>query len=520
MKRLLVAAVLAAPGMAWGQGRVDLSGEAWFRGAGKDGRWAGVAHVKVEAGVEGGKAVVRYFEEAAVELDGVSQGWREEWVLDQDLAVLSGVSRRRDGRAEAEVRAACDGRQLVRRAVAPAVERVQPWTRERACWPAGFAPAALMRRYGPWKPGMEMSVETFSARAADGDVRIGQDAWSVTVRSRGPRAVADAEEDCWTLELRPVEGAGAPVTLVVDGRGIPVEMSGPAWTFRRVRGRREALDGRDFAWVHGARRDPFRPVLSPLDVRRIGGEPEPVADLSAAEARAILDGARARLDAMRAAATLPEAERERALAENSRAIRSAAARLRGSAVAGAAERISEMVAEAGRLYDPALAAVSGARALFREIREAFDAGDAASLARVGPAMAALHEIASDPDLAGRPEQATVRAVEEEAAALDRRAAVRLEGLEKLGEHPLTGIVVVRDPVEVELPLGIQAAGAVLEMRPRLAVRGAAAVALLGDRSYAPGEAVAGVEGCVVKEIRNDSVTVEYRGEPIRLRVGE
>ncbi|KAF0244800.1 MAG: hypothetical protein FD180_2171 [Planctomycetota bacterium] len=519
MKRLLLLC-LSLPGVAAAQARADLASDLWFRAAAKDGAWAGFAHVKMENSVLDGKAVWRYFEEGSIETAGSSRGWREEWTLDADLSPLGGLSRERDGAREIEISAALDGRQLVRRAVAPAVERVQAWTRERACWPPGLLPAALLRRYGPWKPGLEMSVSTFSARIEDEALRIGEDAWSVTVKSRGPRTVADAEEDCWTLELVSREGAGGVATLVVDARGLPVEMGGKGWTLKRVRGEREAKDGRDFAWAHGGRRDPFRPALRPLEVRRVGEESVPAVELSETETRALLDDARARLDAMRAAASLPEADRERALAENSRAIRLAAGKLRGSTVPGAAERVAEILESAARLYDPALAAVSTAKALFREIRESFEAGDGASLARIAPLMASLHELGADPDLAGRPEQGTVRTIEEEAAGLDRRAAIRLEGLERLRDHHPNGVMVVRSPKEVEIELGIEVGGVPLTARPRVPVRVASAVALMGEKSYAVGDAIAGVEGCVVKEIRQDSVVVEYRGEAIRMRIGE
>ncbi len=516
MKRLL-AMVLLLPAAGWAQGRAELSADLWFRASGKDGRWAGYARVKVESASEDGKPVTRFYEEGSVEFDGTSRGWREEWTLDQDLAPLRGLSRTRDGAVEIEIASAFDGRQLVRRAVAPAVERVQPWTRDRACWPAGFAPAALLRRYGPWKPGMEMSVSAFVARMEDGGLSIGEDGWRVTVKGRGPRGVADLEEDCWTLEASPAGGSGVAATIVVDGRGLPVETAGPGWTMKRVRGEREAKDGRDFAWAHGGRRDPFRPVLTPREVKRIGEGATPTIELSAAEIRAIVDDARARLDAMRAAASLPEADREKALAENSRGIRAAAARLRE---AGAAERLDEIRAAAARLYDPALAAVSTAKAQFREIREAFEAGDAASLAKIGPLMASVHELASDPDLAGRPEQATVRAIEDEAGGLDRRAAIRLEGLDRMRDRRPNGVMVVKNPTEVPVDLGVDIAGVPLEAHPKITVRGGAAVALMGDRSYSVGDAIEGVDGCRVKEILQDAVVVEYRGELIRMRVGE
>ncbi len=516
MKRFL-AMMLLLPAAGWAQGRAELSADVWFRANGKDGRWAGYARMKVESAVEDGKPVVRFFEEGSVEFEGTSRGWREEWTLDQDLAPLRGLSRTREGTVEIEIASAFDGRQLVQRAVAPAVERVQAWTRERACWPSGIAPAALLRRYGPWKPGLEMSVSAFGARLEEGGLWIGEDGWKVTVKGRGPRAVADLEEDCWTLEASPSEGGGTARTLVVDARGMPVETTGPGWTMKRVRGEREAKDGRDFAWAHGGRRDPFRPVLRPVEVKRIGEDSAPAIELSAAEIRAIVEDARARLDAMRAAASLPEAERERALAENSRAIRVAAGRLRES---GEVERLSEIRAAAARLYDPALAAVSTAKAQFREIREAFEAGDGASMSRIGPLMSSIHELASDPDLAGRPEQGTVRSIEEEAAGLDRRAAIRLEGLDRMRDHRPNGVMVVKNPTEVPLDLGVEIAGVPLEVHPKVAVRGGAAIALMGDRSYSAGEAIEGVEGCVVKEILADAVVVEYRGESIRMRVGE
>ncbi|MEK7470047.1 MAG: hypothetical protein AAB074_21985 [Planctomycetota bacterium] len=519
MKRFLMLC-LFLPGVAAAQARTDLSADLWFRAAAKDGAWAGFAHVTIESSVEDGKAVLRFREEGSIESPGASRGWREEWTLDADLSPIRGHSRERDGAKEIEIAAAFDGRHLVRRAVAPAVERVQAWTRERACWPSGLVPAALLRRYGPWKPGLEMSVSTFSARVEDGELRIGEDAWSVTVKSRGPRAVADAEEECWTLEAASREGAGGVTTLVVDGRGLPVETGGRGWTLKRVRGEREAKDGRDFAWAHGGRRDPFRAALRPRVVRRVGEESTPAVELSEAETRALLDDARARLDSMRAAASLPEADRERALAENSRAIRLAAGKLRDSSLSGVAERVAELLESASRLYDPALAAVSTAKALFREIRESFEAGDRASLARIAPLMASLHELGADTDLAGRPEQGTVRSIEEEAAGLDRRAAIRLEGLERLRDHHPNGVMVVRSPKEVEIELGIEIGGVPLVARPKVPVRVASAVALMGERSYAAGDVITGVEGCVVKEIRQDSVVVEYRGEAIRMRIGE
>jgi hypothetical protein len=519
MKRLLLLCVFL-PGIASAQGRADLSCDLWFKATTKDGAWAGFSHLKVENVLVEGKALVRFLEEGSVESAGSSRGWREEWTLDTDLSPARGLSRERDGALDIEIVAEFDGRQLSRRAAAPAVERIQPWTRERACWPKGLVPATLLRRYGPWKPGLEMSVATFSARVEDGELNIGEDSWSITVKSRGPRAVADAEEDCWTLEVLPREGTGGIATLIVDGRGLPVETGGRDWSLKRVRGEREAKDGREFAWAQAGRRDPFRTVLRPREVKRIGAESAPASAMTEAETRALLDDARARLDAMRAAASLPEAEREKTLSENSRGIRLAAGKLRDSGVPGAAERVAEILATAARLYDPALAAVSTAKALFRDIRESFEAGDGASLARIAPQMASLHELGSDPDLAGRPEQATVRAIEDEAAGLDRRAAIRLEGLERLRDHHPNGVMVVRSPKEVEIELGIEIGGVPLAAHPKIPVRLAGAVALMGDRSYAVGDAIAGVEGCVVKEIRPDAVVVEYRGEAIRMRIGD
>ncbi|MCE9583079.1 MAG: general secretion pathway protein GspB [Planctomycetes bacterium] len=522
MKKLLPLVLwVVAAASARAQERPDLASDLWYRAtAPGDARWAGFAHIRLENGVEDGRAVVNYFEEGELEFAGAATGWREEWTLDADLAPVRGMSRLRVGGAEVQVAAKFDGRTLVRRAVAPAVERVQPWTRERACWPARLVPAALLRRYGPWHPALEMSASSFTARADGGEAAIGEEEWGFVIKNRGPRPVADLEQDCWTLEGTPRAGAGATVTLVVDARGLPVEFSAAGCALKRARDEKDAKGGREFVWAQAGRRDPFRPMLTELEVRRIEeGAPE-ATRLTAVEVRALLDEARAHLEAMQAAAGLPEADRERALAENSRAIRVAAGKLRDSGVAGSAARVAEIVAAAGRLFDPSRAAVSTAKALFKEIREAFEAGDAASLARVAPLMGAIHELSSDPELAGRPELASVRAIEEEAAGLDRRAAIRLEGLERLRDRHPNGVMVVRNPKDFALEIGLDVPGAPLVARPKVTLRVASAVALLGDKSFPEGSAIDGAEGCVLKEILPDAVVIEYRGEKIRMRIGE
>jgi len=510
--------LLAVVGAASAQERA----EAWLRvSAPESAEGAGFVHVVVEPAVEDGRPVTRWSEEGSVLLPGAESGWREEVLLDPDFGLLRGAVRRRSGAAEVDYRFGFDGKVLRRSCAAAALEQTTPWTRDRDAWPAAVLAAGLLRRKGPWSPGQQMSAEALSwnADGARDGLVFSEQGIAVTVLSQGPREIDGRPESCWTLELAPADPPGPATTLVVDRRGLPVELRTPAWTARRVADRAAALAGSHAG--HAGRRDPFRPVLTPREMRRVGDAPRtaPGVPLSPAELRTLLDRAQDDLAAMRQAASLPEADREAVLAERSKSLHLAAARIRDTGDPQAVVRIGELLAEAARHYDPARAALATARSVFRDIRDAFEARDAARLARLPGLVQTLQALSASPELSGKPEQATVGQLVEEALPLEKRARVRLEGYERLKDRRPSGVLVVQEPGPFDLELGIDLLGARIRARTTVILPVSHSVVLLGNGSYEEGQGVAGIDGCTIREIRADEVVLDYKGEELRLRIG-
>jgi hypothetical protein len=231
------------------------------------------------------------------------------------------------------------------------------------------------------------------------------------------------------------------------------------------------------------------------------------------------DQADEHLAAMRAAANLPEADRDRVMAERSRRIHVLANAVRESGDPEAVRRIADILAAAGRLYDPARAAVASARELFRDIRERFESDDRAQIAGIPALQATLGALAAGPELAGKAEQPLIAQIAEESASLERRARVKLEGYEAAKDLDANGVMVILDPEPFEVELGVSVGGSRVATKVTLRLPVSHSIALIGSGSYEEGDTVPGIEDCTVREIRANEVLLTYKGEVLRLRIG-
>jgi len=237
------------------------------------------------------------------------------------------------------------------------------------------------------------------------------------------------------------------------------------------------------------------------------------------EIKALLEKAAEHLAAMQTAMNLPEQDRERILAERSKTINLYAGQIRDTHDAQAIARMNEILLAAGKLYDPARAALSTARALLKEIREKFDSSDREMLARIAALVANLAVIASSQEISGKPEQAQIAQLLQQAMVYDQRAKTMIEGMDKTKDLQPNGVMVVHSPEPFEVELGLRLLGARMTVQTTLKLPVSHSVVLIGSGSYEEGDPIAEINNLTVQQIRADGVVLEYMGERITIQLG-
>jgi len=535
MRRLICLALIATAGsIARAQeNRPELKEDLWYKvtQAGDDDKYYGFVHLQLDSVSEEGRTLYHFYEEGQIFMPGMESGWREDYTFDTDMVLVRGESLVRQGDAEVSVRAVFDGKTLTRACVTPAIEQVTPWSREQECWPSYLIPFALMRRHSPWEAGQELPASTFAfsmepkvkkdpSEKDEFEFVLSTRALVFAIKGQAKKAVVDLEQTCWMLEetARDKPQAGV-ISLVVDSRGLIVERSTPAYVVRRVKDDVAARNGKKFIWAHGGRRDPFRTVMKPKEVRKppIGQKtPDPPTQK---EIKALLEKAAEHLAAMQTAMNLPEQDRERILAERSKTINLYAGQIRDTHDAQAIARMNEILLAAGKLYDPARAALSTARALLKEIREKFDSSDREMLARIAALVANLAVIASSQEISGKPEQAQIAQLLQQAMVYDQRAKTMIEGMDKTKDLQPNGVMVVHSPEPFEVELGLRLLGARMTVQTTLKLPVSHSVVLIGSGSYEEGDPIAEINNLTVQQIRADGVVLEYMGERITIQLG-
>ena len=535
MHRLMTIAVLfAAAGAARAQERpAEMKEDLWYKvtRAGDESKFVGFIHITVETVTEEGKAFYHYYEEGSISETGFERGFRHDYLFDTDLVLVRGESLERAQDFEANVKAVFDGRVLTRACVTPALEQVIPWSREKTCWPANFIPVALMRKQGPWEAGKEMEASTFGHDWKPVKDNTGKESLEFTlieplyvyvVKGQGRRQVVDMEQNCWMLEaVRKDKPQAGIVSMVVDSRGFLVELLDSRFVIRRVKDDVAARNGNKFIWAHGGRRDPFRHPMKPKEVKKVTpGTEKPVDVLSLQQIKQLLDKAQNHLTAMQSAMNLPEVERERILAQKNTEINLIAGTLRQTGDVNAIQQINNVIAAAGKLYDPVRAAVTSARALLVDITNKFKTGEKELLTKIPALVDRMRAIAQAPELAGRPEQPQVNQMLDSAATYEKRAKIVIEGKEKTKDLRPNGIMYVLTPKPFDVQLGLALLGARLTAETTITLPVSESVVLMGAGSYIEGDLLKEIEDCTVMSIRPDGVDLNYKGEKITLSLSE